>query len=1031
MADLDLPPHLLAEIESGNLVLMLGAGASLSATNDKGQHPPRASELAESIAKRFLPSGFEHMPLNQVAEYAINESDLFTVQDFLADCFRPFHETATHRLLSTFRWRGIATTNYDLLIEEGYRKEPKAVQRLIPVIDNTDRFDEKVRDHNDLLLLKLHGCNTRTKNNTCPLILSTDQYVSYMKGRNKVFAKFKEWASERSVLFIGYGLQDQSLRQIIQEIDDEIPSRPRYYFISPAIKDIDKRLWENKHITAIAATFDDVFETLDKRVAVTFRGLLPTTDVGNAGIKHRFVKRDAAMSKNAAQFLENDVDYVNGIGAIETVEPKLFYKGAVSGWGAIEQELDVRRHVMDTILVDHFLGEVDTAEPNLKLLVVLAHAGAGKSVLLRRTAWEAARVYNRLCLFLRPEGIINPAAMREIAELAGEPLFLFVESLLDRRREVEHLLSNAASLKGRITIISAARTNEWNQAPDAFTALATEEYELPYLSKTEIDELLRLLEKNKALGKLQELTPQQREEQLRERAGRQLLVALHEATFGKPFELIISDEYKHITPDKAQQIYLTVCMLNQYGVPVRAGIISRMYGIPFEEFRRSFFAPLEEIIITRIDRISGDYCYSARHSHIAEMVVRSELKSKEELFNRIVTTMQYLNPSFKSDDVAFRKLIQGRSLLDQFPNHEMVVQIYDTARKVAGEEAFLFQQMAIYEMNRDNGSLAQAEKWVRKAVELSRNSRSIKHTLAELFVRRAESTNLSLEKEKYLSEAAEICQELKGKMQEAYPFYTLVKIGTIRIREALRTGTVHDQTLEALIRNVEKELTDGKLRYEDNAYLRSAESELAKTLAESDRAIKSLSKAFELNPRNPFIAMRLAEYWVGKGGVEEGTKILKKALECKRGDNKLNYAYAKLLLEQRKGTDEEVLYHLERAYVSGDENYEAQFLHARQLFKMNKAVESKDLFRKLSRAHIAPSAKKAVRYPLDGTFIGTIDRMEDSFCWIKRDGDGEYIHVSRERVGQHDWNSLSYGTRGSFRIGFTMKGAAAFDLIRE
>jgi Recombinase zinc beta ribbon domain len=47
MADLELPPHLVAEVESGNIVLMLGAGASLGATNTKGEHPPKAWDFAQ------------------------------------------------------------------------------------------------------------------------------------------------------------------------------------------------------------------------------------------------------------------------------------------------------------------------------------------------------------------------------------------------------------------------------------------------------------------------------------------------------------------------------------------------------------------------------------------------------------------------------------------------------------------------------------------------------------------------------------------------------------------------------------------------------------------------------------------------------------------------------------------------------------------------------------------------------------------------------------------------------------------------
>jgi hypothetical protein len=136
MADVDLPPHLIAEIEAGNVVLMLGAGASLGSINSKGQRPPNAFQLGKAIAERFLPAGYDSKPLNQIAEYAISETDLFTVQSFIWDVFEAFTPTPSHITMASFRWRGIATTNYDTLVEQAYHNNSKAPQHIAPFINN-------------------------------------------------------------------------------------------------------------------------------------------------------------------------------------------------------------------------------------------------------------------------------------------------------------------------------------------------------------------------------------------------------------------------------------------------------------------------------------------------------------------------------------------------------------------------------------------------------------------------------------------------------------------------------------------------------------------------------------------------------------------------------------------------------------------------------------------------------------------------------------------------------------------------------
>ena len=123
----------------------------------------------------------------------------------------------------------------------------------------------------------------------------------------------------------------------------------------------------------------------------------------------------------------------------------------------------------------------------------------------------------------------------------------------------------------------------------------SDEYELQYLSAREIDDLLKLLEQNRALGKLEGKTLEERRRELEQQAGRQLLVALHEATLGRPFEDIIKDEYDHITPEAAKHIYLTICVLNRLNVPVRAGIISRSHGVPFARFKEESSVPLSTL----------------------------------------------------------------------------------------------------------------------------------------------------------------------------------------------------------------------------------------------------------------------------------------------------------------------------------------------------------------------------------------------------------------------------------------------------
>jgi archaellum biogenesis ATPase FlaH len=480
---------------------------------------------------------------------------------------------------------------------------------------------------------------------------------------------------------------------------------------------VQTRYWDSKRVSLLKGTFDEFVRTLDKLIDATFRGVAKP-QAPEIPLSERFGKKDSNPSEICTQFLTLDAIYVKSATSTENVPPTQFYKGFSPGWSAIAQNLDVKRDLTDTVLTDYFLSEESAHGETMELVVLKGHAGAGKSVLLRRIAWDAAHDYNCLCLYMNRSGVINSSAIQEIINLCDERVYLFVDDIADRVREIESLASSLGPEARRLTVIAAERINEWNVACESLSPLVTEEYELQYLSPREIDDLLKLLEQHRALFTLERHNIDERRQAFEQRAGRQLLVALHEATLGKPFEEIIKDEYDNITPDAAKRIYLTICVLNRLNVPVRAGIISRSHGVPFERFCEEFFQPLDHIVVTDFDAIIRDYTYSARHPHIAEIVFEQVLTNSSDRYDAYLRCLRALNVDYRSDRFAFRQMVRGRTLLNMFPDHEMVKSLFAAAREQAGETPHLLQQMAIYEMHRPNGNLTEAADLLNRAFSI-------------------------------------------------------------------------------------------------------------------------------------------------------------------------------------------------------------------------------------------------------------------------------------------------------------------------
>ncbi|MEI6076454.1 MAG: SIR2 family protein [Verrucomicrobiota bacterium] len=1027
---MDIPHALVDQIQNGKVVIFLGAGASMCAKDGNGNFPPSGKKLGEMLSDKFLGGKFKTSQLNQIAELAISETDITTVQSFIKDTLEAFQPAPPHLLLPKFKWMGIATTNYDRLIERAYEMAKAPLQTPKTFIENGDRVEDSMRDSTGVMVLKLHGCLTRLSNVQCPLILTTDQYVSHRKGRSRIFDHLKDWACEFPIVFVGSSLQDSDIRSILHEVASIADSRPRYYVVSPVMDEIEVRFWEAKRISPIKATFEGFMQALDSKIPEVWRALTYAPSKTTHPIKEKFAQNNIVLTRNCSQYLESDVEYVKTAASITNVSAQEYYKGYDSEWSAIEQNLDVRRVLADTILSDRILESESNRPSGIQFILIKAHAGSGKTTLLKRIAWDAAHEYDAICLYLRQSGLVNTSALQEIISACKERIYLFIDDVGDRVKELQSLIRNIEQYGKHLTIIAAERLNEWNVSAGMLNDYVTSEYELKYLTNFEIDKLIELLEKHKALGTLRDKSLEERRVAFREIAGRQILVALHEATFGSPFEDIIENEYKSILPIEAQKIYLTICVLNRLGVPVRAGVIARVHGIRFEEFQNRLFKPLEHVVASFYDEVIRDFVYTARHQFIAEIVFERVLVNQEERFDHYIKCLNTLNVDYACDRKAFRQMVRGRTLLDMFSNTELVEQIYLAAEELVGDDAHLCHQKGLYEMHR--GNLAWAERYFLKAEKLAPEDYTIKHSISELLLKNAEQARTYLEKDKYLRRAAEIATLIKNSKvaSESHAYHSLVKIDIQRLSDLLSVPVSHSEqpAIESIVKHIEKNLNDGLQQYPGDPFLLTAEAEFAALLNDSGRVVDSLKKAFEVNPRATFIGLRLAAYYKKEGKLDEAKQVLETALNSNRTDRPLHYHFAKYLMENVADSEDSIIYHLQHSFSPGDRNFDAQLLYGRQLYVSGNHDGAKEVFRRMKEARVSPETKGKLLYPLDGEYRGAVIRMEGNYIFLSKDGTNEHVFVHRNNIPDAVWSVLSVGTRFTYKIAFNFHGPGGYDL---
>ena len=741
MSKIEIPSPLIEAVKNSRVIPFLGAGASKEGADPDGNRPPDADQLSDIHSKRFFGKLIPNRDLMTVAEMAIRSgSGQSLVFDEVRKVLMPFGPGDAHRALAEFNWRMIATTNYDLLIDNAYSDVRSRQQNLVKFVKDDEPVEARLQEtERPVQYLKLHGCLNCIHDNDIPPILTKESYSRYSDNRTRLFGRIVDYAHESTLLFIGYRLDDAHIRDLIYKIGTQ--KLPRWFMVTPDAEDYDIDYWSTQNVGIIKCRFGEFMDALLEAIPPLFRQLAPSAQTADFPVRKHF-QTNELESDNLKKAFARDFTYIHANMATEEQSPEQFYHGYDAGWGGILGRYDVRRKVEDDLLFKALLENERPTSP--KLLLLRGPAGAGKTIALKRTAFEAATASNALALWLNDGGAPHFDALQELHQLAQQPIYLFVDQIGFRVPQILALLKGARARSLPIIVIGAERDADWNTYCGSLEAEFPPEFlRVGNLSQPEVEGLLDLLGRHGCLGLLGRLS---REDQVRafmdkDRADRQLLVALHELTQGKPFEKIILEEHQRIFPEQAQQLYLDIATMHQFAVNVRAGVISRISGIAFEEFKEKFLDPLRNIVRVEQDPYSGDLCYKTRHPRVATIVFRETCPDDESKAAQLKRIVESWDVGYSVDKRALEEICRGRSLADTFGSIEEARAVYESALIAAPKQAFLYQQWALLEANHREGSLIEADRLATDAHELEPRNKTIIHTQAEIDRKRTRSSS--------------------------------------------------------------------------------------------------------------------------------------------------------------------------------------------------------------------------------------------------------------------------------------------------
>lgn len=1046
MKRLEVSPRVLGAIRDGKAILFLGAGASFGCVSADGKVSAlMGRELGNTLSKEFLGGARSDETLGRIADYASTDSSVLEVQNFVKGIYDPVEPTDFHLLIPQFRWKAIVTTNYDRVIEKAYAKVRDRLQD--PYVAIRDGDLRGLADAGDSVpILKLHGCVSAASDTSLPMVLGNEQYAKFEKGRSRLVNRFQDIAKDHPVIFCGYEFDDAHIARILFSLEDGNQDRPTYAAFNPRFDGYDQRRWSRHRMDVQAATFEAFLKGIDASIPVNSRRLGQLLAAPNGSLS-KWLKVGAALSNNLQAILAGRLQHVHQDMVVESANPSNFYRGDSETWAPIKEGLDFSRSVNYQIL-----SELDQSKKGTRFVLINGHAGSGKSVVLRRLGWElAGDSFSALCLYC--DGSLRGVkdVLQEVCESSGERVFILVDNALNDLATLSDCYALAKRLDLPVTFIGGARSNEWNASDSATRIIPDAEYTVGDLSRDEATKLCALLEKHGCLGKLASEGPDARVDRLMEQHERQLLVALHEATFGAPLRDILRDEYRNVTPAEAQVLYLDICSLHRLGVTVRAGLVSRMSGTSFTQFQDKFFSPLEKVVSTYSDWKSKDFAYRTRHVEIAQIVFDIAFPTPADRANQLARIVGSLNTDYVSDNEVATKLLKGRVIADEFGDRSLADRIFDAADQNGIDKPFLLQQRALFELKHPGGSAGRALKIIDEAIALSKNPKSstsvLHHTKAVVLrdLSREPGMDPALS-DRYREAALDEIRDRGLQKSSNYGVATYCEVLLDQISARMdsqgrdHAGRLSDEVTVRKMGELERTLSEGLQRWPDDSFLSGIRAQLFGLLEKHPQVMAVLRAAFQRAPANEFVALRLARQLIDSDEPEqtaEALDILRKAVGLNPNSKTLNYQLARQLMREDESRNaDEVSRLLRRSFTEGDTHFDAQFWSARHEFLYGERARARaayDRFKAGPVPYVDTGERRGLVRDSSGDardFSGILKTVKGDFAFVECQELSDSLFLHRTQA-KDEWNQLRTGDRMRFKVAFSFRGPNCVDAHLE
>jgi translation initiation factor 2B subunit (eIF-2B alpha/beta/delta family) len=249
---------LVDALRDGSLVAFVGSGASQTYTDPQIHHTyaglPASGDIVRTMAERRKYIG-KSLSFPEACFLLKRQESRGQLEKLLLEAFdRPVVKPLpAHVILANLPFTAFITTNYDQLLERALREGKRN-----PFVIIRDDDVSRLRSLH-LPVVKVHGCVSLPES----MIAAEDEFVPLSDSKPIVGALLMTILAKKTVLFLGFSLQDYDFRLVFQLVKRLLGDRmPKSYAVLQGEVDYNQQYWEAQGVDIVNSDLTEFLRSL-------------------------------------------------------------------------------------------------------------------------------------------------------------------------------------------------------------------------------------------------------------------------------------------------------------------------------------------------------------------------------------------------------------------------------------------------------------------------------------------------------------------------------------------------------------------------------------------------------------------------------------------------------------------------------------------------------------------------------------------------------------------------------------------------